>query len=40
MKEAEQETRLFVLESKSATGSKYDVGGASHEEIDQAGASR
>ena len=27
MKEADQETRLFVLESKSATGSKYDVGG-------------
>ena len=30
MKEAEQATRLFVLESKSSTGgSKYDVGGAS-----------
>ena len=29
MKEAEQATRLFVLESKNTGGSKYDVGGAS-----------
>ena len=29
MKEAEQAMRLFVLESKSSGGSKYDVGGAS-----------
>ena len=28
MKEAEQATRLFMLESKSSGGSKYDVGGA------------
>merc|ERR1711871_1509898 len=28
MKEAEQAMRLFVLESKSSQGSKYDVGGA------------
>ena len=28
MKESEQEMRLFVLESKSSTGSKYDVGGS------------